>query len=81
MPLSLEEVAAVARPIFARIQAGLIASNPDAFVAIEPESGDYFVAPTISDAIEQARQRYPDRLVHTFRVGHPAAIHFGMQER
>jgi hypothetical protein len=81
MPLELDQVAAEARPIFDRIQPRLLCTDPNAFVAIEPESGDHFLAQTLSEAVEKARERYPERLVHTFRVGHPAAIHFGMQER
>lgn len=81
MPLELDQVAAEARPIFDRIQPRLLSTDPNAFVAIEPESGDYFLAQTLSEAVEKARERYPERLVHTFRVGHPAAVHFGMQER
>lgn len=81
MPLELEQVAANARPIFDRLQPGLLSTDPNAFVAIEPESGDHFVAQTLSEAVERARERFPERLVHTFRVGHPAAVHFGMQER
>ena len=81
MPLELDQVAAKARPIFDRIQPVLLSTDPNAFVAIEPESGDHFLAQTLSEAVENARERYPKRLVHTFRVGHPAAIHIGMQER
>ena len=49
------------------------------FVAIEPESGGYFLGSTLSEAIGAARRAYPDRLTHTMRVGHDAALHFGMQ--
>lgn len=49
------------------------------FVAIEPESGEYFLGSTLSEAIGAARRVYPDRLTHTMRVGHDAALHFGMQ--
>lgn len=49
------------------------------FVAIEPESGDYFLGGTMSEAIGAARRAHPDRLTHTMRVGHDAALHFGMQ--
>lgn len=49
------------------------------FVAIEPVSGEYFLGRTLSDAIGASRKKYPDRLAHALRVGHKAAIHFGMQ--
>jgi hypothetical protein len=50
----------------------------DEFVAIEPDSGDYFLGKTLSEAIGAARQSHPDRLAHAIRVGHKAALHFGV---
>jgi hypothetical protein len=51
------------------------------FVAIEPQSGDYFLGKTLSEAIGAARRSYPDRLAHAMRVGHKAALHFGVHLR
>ena len=53
----------------------------DEFVAIEPESGDYFLGRTLSEATRAARKSYPDRLTHAMRVGHRAALHFGLHVR
>ncbi len=50
----------------------------DAFVCIEPESGDYFLGKSFDDAVNQAIDAYPDRLTHTLRVGHAAALHLGV---
>lgn len=62
-----------------RLRAVLEPQHMDEFVAIEPESGDYFLGKTISDAIGAARRTHPDRLAHAMRVGHKAALHFGIQ--
>ena len=51
-----------------------------AFIAIELESGDYFVGSTFDDAVNAALDKYPDRTTHTIRVGHVAAIHIGALE-
>lgn len=64
-----------------RLKALLEATDPDKFVAIEPESGDYFLGVTLSEAIRKSRQKHPDRLAHAIRVGHNAAVHFGMHVR
>ncbi|MCG8449629.1 MAG: hypothetical protein MI725_08625 [Pirellulales bacterium] len=48
------------------------------FVAVEPDSGDYFVRETLSSAIQAARKVYPDRISFTLRVGHPAAVNLGV---
>ena len=74
-----ESVANAARPIFESIRGSLEAAHMNQFVAIEPKSGEYFFGDTLSDAIGASREKYPVRLVHVFRVGHQAAIHFGMQ--
>lgn len=52
--------------------------HTDEFVAIEPESGDYFLGNTLSEAIGAARQSHPDRLAHAMRVGHKATVHLGL---
>ena len=59
-----------------RLRQILEPQHVDEFVAIEPESGDYFLGKTLSEAIGAARRSYPDRLAHAMRVGHKAALHF-----
>ncbi len=61
-----------------RLRATLEETEPDQFVAIEPESGDHFLGATLSEAIGKSRSQYPKRLAHVIRVGHRAAVHFGM---
>ena len=71
-------VANDARALFDRLRASLEASHANEFVAIEPISGEYFLGETLSDAIGASRKQHPDRLAHAFRVGHKAAVHFGL---
>jgi hypothetical protein len=40
------------------------------FVAIEPDSAEYFLGKTSLEAILNARQKHPDKLFHVIRVGH-----------
>jgi len=75
------QVATAARPIYENLKSAVLPEYENYFVAIEPESEEYFPGLTLTEAIEQARSKYPHRLVHTFRLGHRAAIHFGMQTR
>lgn len=60
-----------------RLQPVLEAEHRDRFVAIEPDSGDYFVADTLDGAVNAAIDQYPTRLTHVIRVGHKAALHIG----
>jgi hypothetical protein len=48
------------------------------FVAIEPDSGEYFLGDTFDEAVKSARAKYPSRLSHTIRIGHRAAFHIGV---
>lgn len=67
-----------AKRIYAeRLQAVLEADHRGRFVAIEPESGEHFLADTLDGAVQAARARHPSRLSHAVRVGHAAALHLG----
>ncbi len=77
-----ESVAGEAKRIYEeQLRASLEESHMNEFVAIEPISGEYFLGRTLSEAIGGSRTKYPDRLAHALRVGHKAAIHFGLQIR
>ena len=77
-----DEFARRAEEIYtARLRAVLEPEHMDEFVAIEPVSGDYFLGRTLREAVRAARRAYPDRLTHAMRVGHRAALHFGMHVR
>ncbi len=61
-----------------RLRDELETGHHDQFVAIEPVSGDYFLGRTLSEALGSARTAHPNRLSHALRVGHRAALHFGV---
>ncbi len=71
-------VIARAKQIYvSQLQADLEARHQDRFVAIEPESGEYFLGDTFDEAVKAARTKYPSRLSHTIRIGHRGAFHLG----
>ena len=61
-----------------RLKRKLEATNPHDFVAIEPESGDFFLGKTLSEAIQAARAIYPQRLACALRVGHESTVDLGV---
>ena len=65
----------------ASLQSILEPHHADQFVAIEPDSGDYFLGSTLNDAAKAAGLIHPHRLTHIMRVGHRAAIHLGCQTK
>ena len=44
------------------------------FVAIEVDSGDYFLGDTPLDAIHRGKEKYPDKPFHVMRVGPKTAF-------
>lgn len=69
-----------AERIYEQRLAGLLeADHRNEFVAIEPDSGSYFLGRTLTEAMRAARDAFPDRLLHAMRVGHKTALHLGGQ--
>ena len=64
-----------------QLRTALESQHVDRFVAIEPESGEYFLGDTFDEAVKSARTKYPSRLSHTIRIGHRAAFHIGGVQR
>jgi hypothetical protein len=78
----LDELVRAAEALYdSKLRVLLERSHLDEFVAIEPMSGDYFLGRTLSEALGAARDAHPDRLSHAMRVGHKAALHFGITLR
>ena len=46
------------------------------FVAIETESGDYFLGSDLDQALEKAEQKYPDKEFFIVKVGELATASF-----
>ena len=79
---NLDDLVRSAEQIYEQhLRAQLEATHPDEFVAVEPVSGDFFLGKTLSEAIGAARDAHPDRLSHAMRIGHDAALHFGVSLR
>jgi hypothetical protein len=60
-----------------RLRVELERQYRDKFVAIEPDSGDFFVGSTYSESVMAAHDAHPKRISFVMRVGHEAAIHLG----
>lgn len=64
-----------------RLRESLEDKHRDKFVAIEPDSGKFYLGQTLSEAMSAAHEAHPNRLAHAMRVGHATAIHFGASIR
>ncbi|TEU18337.1 MAG: hypothetical protein E3J21_06190 [Anaerolineales bacterium] len=68
-----EAFAAKAKEVYEKIKAEL--EGKEGLVAIEPESGDYFVGQTLGQANEAAFAEHPDVWVYFIRIdNHEAAM-------
>jgi hypothetical protein len=71
-------VAEKAKHIYAeQLQSKLEGEHHNQFVAVEPESGEHFIASSFSDAVASARSAHPDRISFVIRIGHDTALHIG----
>lgn len=56
------------KPIFERVQPELIKTHYNWYMAVEPESGEYFVALDEITAINMSRQKHPKSPVFVFKI-------------
>ena len=61
-----------------RLKTRLEKSHHGMFVAVEPNSGDYFLGATLREAGAAARKAHPGNPAFIMRIGHKAAVHIGM---
>ena len=64
-----------------RLRGFLESEHIDDFVAIDPDSDDYFLGKILNDATRAVRIPYPNQLTYVMRIGHRAALHFGLRVR
>jgi hypothetical protein len=60
-----------------RLKAKLEAEHRGMYVVIEPDSGEYFLGRTLSEAIWAGYKAYPDRETYALRIGWPVAVELG----
>ena len=73
-----QSVAEHAKQIYAdRLKSQMEAEHPNRHIAIEPDSGDFFLGDSFGEAVRAARNAHPSRLSFVIRIGHEAAVHLG----
>jgi len=60
------------KEIYNRIREKLEPEHKGQIVAIEVDSGDYFLGRTVTEATSEARKKHPDKVFYFVRVGFPA---------
>ena len=62
------------RTIFERVRPELIKEHHNWYIAVEPDSGDYFVDKDIEVASQQAREKHPHAVHCMFRLNEIGAV-------
>ena len=70
--LDEEDIERRGEEIYGRIKLDIEKEHMGKIVAIEVESEDYFIAPTVVEAVKKAREKYPDRPFYIKRIGYRA---------
>ena len=78
-PAELQNFVQTAEGVYeSRLRSFLEPEHQGEFVAIHPDTGEYFLGQTLSEAIGAARRAHPGRLAHAIRIGHQAAVQIGV---
>jgi len=75
-PVDKELFAQKGEAIFKSIEEKLKPEHIGEIVAIEIESGDYFLGRTHSEAGDKAKRKYPDKIFYFARIGAKAGVSF-----
>lgn len=73
-PFDPEEFTKKGKAVYEKLRDKLEPKYKGKFIAIEPETGDYFLGDTMTEADRKGREKYPDKLFFFTRVGYPAAV-------
>jgi len=75
-PHHLRHIAQQGKTLLQKLDRELRDQHHGKFIAIEVDSGDYFLGATMIDADTQARAQHPGKVFYVGRIGHRAAVHF-----
>ena len=75
------EIAQKGTKVYQKISKQIEKDHSGNFVAIEVESGKYFLGKTQIEAIEKAKKSFPTKIFYLMKVGFPAAVTFSGYQR
>ena len=74
--ISPKQVAA-AEEQYARLKPTIEAKYPGQFIVIDPVSKEYWVSPFLADAFRAGKNKLPDRLFYSFKIGSETTTRMG----
>jgi len=73
-PVNIQLLSEEGKRIYGELKETLDAEHKGKYLAIEVESGDYFLGETIEEAGEKARKQHPDKIFYLVRIGYPGVF-------
>lgn len=61
-----------ASKLFRQVERRLLADHKGQVVAVEPDSGQYFLGKDVLEAARHAMTAFPNKVFDFFRIGYPA---------
>lgn len=77
----IEAIAEKGAKIYKRIKKKYEPKHNGKFLAIDPESGNAYMAKFTSDAVEQGRKEHPNTVFYVVKIGFSAAEQFARLSR
>jgi hypothetical protein len=75
-PSDIRQISRKGRQLFAALDPALSKTHRGQFVAIEVDSGDYFIGETAMEANQKARAKHPEKVFFLGRIGYRTAFSF-----
>lgn len=75
-PPNIRNISKKGRQLFEKLDPELREQYYGKFIAIEVDSGDYFIGETIIDADTKARAKHPGKVFYVGKIGYRATVKF-----
>ena len=64
-----KKMVAAADEQYQRLKPTIETKYPGQYIAIDPISKEYWIAPFLADAFRMAKIKYPERLFYSYKIG------------
>lgn len=75
------EIAHKGEEVYQKISKQIEKKHLGSFIAIEVESGKYFIGETQIEATEKAKKHFPEKVFYLMKIGFPAVVTFSGYQR
>lgn len=73
-PVDIHQLSEEGKKIYQELKDNLEMKHKGEYLAIEVETGDYFIGRTIEEAGKKAREKYPNKIFHLIKIGYPGVF-------